>query len=69
MVLSSNDPHLEDEEKEKYLDKSLFYMKSYQEIHDWILEMGENVNDVFVIGGGQIYNDFLWNEKVNELFN
>ena len=68
VVLSSNDPCLEDDEKEKYLDKSLFYKKSYQEIYDWILKMGENVNNVFVIGGGQIYNDFLWNQGVNELF-
>jgi len=69
MVLSSNDPILGDEEKEKYLNQSLFYKKSYQEIHDWITDTGDDVNNVFVIGGGQVYHDFLWNDDVKELFN
>ena len=69
MVLSSNDPILEDEEKEKHLNQSLFYKKSYQEIHDWITDTGDDVNNVFVIGGGQVYHDFLWNDDVKELFN
>jgi dihydrofolate reductase / thymidylate synthase len=63
VVLSSNSPNLDDKET-----SDLHYMKSYQEIYDWLNNTKE-VNNIYVIGGAQIYNDFLWDDNVKELFN
>ena len=68
IVLSRNEPNLEEEKDKKHLNDDLIFKKSYHDIYDWIIKNKKNVHNVFVIGGTQIYNDFMWNEKVKELF-
>ena len=70
LVLSSTEPtDLTEKEMEEHLHIDLHYNKSYKELYDSIVEHKDVINDLFVIGGGKIYNDFLYDETVKELFN
>lgn len=68
IVLSKNDPDLSEKKDIEHLNNDLIYTKSYKDIYDWIIKNRQNIHNVFVIGGSQIYDDFIWNEKVKKLF-
>ena len=70
LVLSSNEPkNLTVDEIDHHLGINLHYMKSYKELYDSIIEHRTSIANIYVIGGGSIYNDFLWNEDVQKMFN
>ena len=70
LVLSSNKhKNLTVDEIDHHLGIDLHYMNSYKELYDSIIEHRTSIANIYVIGGGSIYNDFLWNENVHKMFN
>jgi len=68
VVLTSRDEELNAENQMGAKYNNLVYVKNYNNLYNWISLNKKHINNVFVIGGAQIYNDFLYNELCNEYF-
>ena len=68
IVLTSRDKDLNEENWTFAKYNNLVYIKNYTNLYYWVIGNKEHINDIFVIGGAQIYNDFLYNELCNTYF-
>jgi dihydrofolate reductase/thymidylate synthase len=68
VVLTSQDEGLNEENRTFAKYSNLVYVKNYHNLSNWIKLNSGYINDIFVIGGAQIYNDFLNNEECNKYF-
>lgn len=68
IVLTSKYEELNEENKKCAKYNNLVYVKNYENLYNWMQSNESHINDIFVIGGGQIYNDFLYNEECCQYF-
>ena len=68
IVLTSKDEEFNEENRTFAKYSNLVYVKNYENLSNWISLNREYISDIFVIGGGQIYNDFLYNEDCRQYF-
>lgn len=68
IVLTSKSKELNDENYSNAKYNNLIYIKNYENLFNWISLNKDHINDIFVIGGEQIYKQFLYDEECHKYF-